>query len=97
MSAVREELTFQQRAVLWGQAYEILTKRGVLACLLEKNLLTRDHPQLKPWAAFRLLEIRKRLVRALDIVDENAIAVIDAAVEHLALTAFGVGYTATRE
>lgn len=97
MSAVREELTFQQRAVLWGQAYEILTKRGVLACLLEKNLLTRDHPQLKPWAAFRLLEIRKRLVRALDIVDENAISVIDAAAEHLALTAFGVGYTATRE
>lgn len=97
MSAICDELTFQQRAVLWGQAYEILTKRGVLACLLEKTLLTRDHPQLKPWAAFRLLEIRKRLVRILDIVDENAIAVVDAAVEHLALTAFGVGYTATRE
>jgi hypothetical protein len=97
MSTVSDEVTFQQRAVLWGQAYEILTKRGVLACLLEKGLLQPDYAQLQPWASFRLLEIRKRLVRALGIVDENAIAVVDAAVEHMALTAFGVGYTATRE
>lgn len=97
MSAVVEELSFQQRAVLWGQAYEVLTKRGVLACLLEKGLINREHAQLKPWSAFRLLEIRKRLIHALGILDENGVKVIDAAVEHLALTAYGVGYTATRE
>ena len=97
MSAVIGKLTFQQRAVLWGQSYEVLTKRGVLACLLEKGLITREHTQLKPWSAFRLLEIRKRLIHALGILDENGVKVIDAAVEHLALTAYGVGYTATRE
>lgn len=97
MTAALDELPFQQRAVLWGQAYEVLTKRGVLACLLEKGLIQRDHPQLKPWASFRLLEIRKRLIKALGILDENGIKVIDAAVEHLALTAYGLGYTSTRE
>lgn len=97
MSSVSEEITFQQRAVLWGQAYEILTKRGVLVCLLEKKLITLDHPQLKAWSAFRLLEVRKRLVRQLGILDDNSIAIVDAAVEHLALTAFGVGYTSMRE
>jgi hypothetical protein len=92
-----EEVTFQQRAVLWGQAYEVLVKRGVLACLLEKNLLQKDHPQLRPWQNFRLLEIRKRLVHELGVLDDNTVAVIDAAVEHMALTAFGVGYTTMRE
>lgn len=96
MSAVVEELSFQQQAVLWGQAYEVLVKRGVLACLLEKGLIQRDHPQLKAWAGFRLLEIRKRLVHELGILDENGVRVIDAAVEHLALTAYGVGYPCLR-
>ena len=35
MEAVTE-LTFQQQAVLWGQAYEVLVKRGVLGCLIEQ-------------------------------------------------------------
>ena len=33
------ELPFQKQAELWGQAYEILVKRGVLACLVEWKLL----------------------------------------------------------
>lgn len=97
MNAVVDELSFQQQAAFWGQAYEVLVKRGVLACLLENGLVQRDHPQLKLWAGFRLLEIRKRLIHALGILDENSVQVIDAAVEHLALTAYGVGYTSTRE
>ena len=32
-------LSFQQQAVRWGQAYEVLVKRGVLACLIEQGLI----------------------------------------------------------
>ena len=41
------ELTFQQQAVLWGQAYEVLVKRGVLACLIEQGLADWNHPGLR--------------------------------------------------
>lgn len=91
------DVTFQQRAALWGQAYEVLVKRGVLAFLLEKKVITKAHPQLIPWQSFRLFEIRTRLVRELGVLDDNTVDVIDAAVEHMALTAFGVGYTTMRE
>lgn len=43
------ELSFQQQAVVWGQAYEVLVKRGVLACLVERKLLPPTHPRLAAW------------------------------------------------
>lgn len=91
------ELPFQEQAVLWGHAYEILVKRGVIACLIERKILLPSHSQLSPWKGFRLLDIHKRLSQQLGLLDDNAIDVLDAAIEHLALTAFGVGYTAMRE
>ena len=33
--------SFQRQAALWGQAYEVLVKRGVLTRLLEQRLLQR--------------------------------------------------------
>jgi ethanolamine utilization microcompartment shell protein EutS len=89
--------TFQQQAVLWGQVYEVLVKRGVLACLVETGLLSRDLPSLRPWIETRVLDVQIALVRGLGVIDENGVRLIDAAVEHLALSAYGLGYTAMRE
>lgn len=42
-------VSFQKQAELWGKTYEILVKRGVLTCLVEKRLICLDDPHLKPW------------------------------------------------
>lgn len=91
------ELPFQKQGELWGQAYEVLVKRGVLACLVERGLLATEHPQLLPWKDARLLDVSKALNLKLDILDETVREQVKAAVEHMALTAYGVGYTSTRE
>jgi len=91
------ELPFQKQAELWGHAYEVLVKRGVLACLVEHKLLEPEHPQLAPWKQHQLLDVSKALNRRLDVIDETLRDRVKAAVEHMALTAYGMGYTATRE
>ena len=91
------ELPFQKQAELWGQAYEVLVKRGVLACLIEGKLLDPEHALLAPWREHRLLDVSKALNQQLDILDETVRDRVKAAIEHMALTAYGVGYTATRE
>lgn len=91
------ELSFQKQAELWGQAYEILVKRGVLACLVERKLLDPKHPLLQPWNEYRLLDVSKALNQKLGILDDTVRDQVKAAVEHMALAAYGVGYTATRE
>lgn len=90
------ELPFQKQAEYWGQAYEVLVKRGVLAYLLETHLIHQDRPSLKRWQIFRLLEISKRLCLNLNITDQGMQAVVSAATQHLSLTAYGTGYTAMR-
>lgn len=95
MEAVTE-LGFRQQAVLWGQAYEVLVKRGVLACLIEQGLVPRDRLGLRRWNDTKLLEVSRQLSRELDIIDPAGRDVVNAAVRHLAMTAYGVGYTATR-
>lgn len=91
------EMSFQKRAELWGKTYEILVKRGVLTCLVEKGLISLEAPHLKPWSQTKLMTVAASLVRALDIIDERERAIVKAAFDHMALTAFGVGYTAMRE
>lgn len=91
------ELSFHQQAVAWGQAYEVLVKRGVLACLLERRLIASDQPGLEQWAKLRLLDVTRSLTDQLQVLDDAARDVVKTQVRHLALTAYGVGYTATRE
>lgn len=91
-----DALSFHAQSVLWGQAYELLVKRGVLACLMEQGLLQRDRPGLEGWRETRLMAVATCLSDQLDLVDEAARDVVKAAAEHMALTAYGVGYTATR-
>jgi hypothetical protein len=91
------EIAFQQQAAIWGEAYEILVKRGVLACLVERKLLRPEHVSLAAWRETRLLSVSSCVMRELDLLDESSRDVVKAAVEHMALTAFGLGYTAMRE
>lgn len=91
-----EEMTFHAESVLWGQTYEVLVKRGVLACLIEQGLVPKDYVSLQPWRETRLLSIATHVARKMDLLDEAARDVVKAAVNHMALTAYGVGYTATR-
>lgn len=91
------DLPFQKQAELWGQAYEVLVKRGVLACLVEWKLLDPKRALLQPWHDSRLLDVSKALNHKLEILDETVREQVKAAVEHMALTAYGVGYTSTRE
>lgn len=90
------ELTFQKQAEYWGQAYEVLVKRGVLAHLVESGLIRRDRPGLRRWRELQLLEITKQLWLKLDIIDHAMREVVSSRVRHLSLTAYGVGYTAMR-
>ena len=66
------EIPFQQQSVIWGQAYEILVKRGVLACLVERKILLPDHPSLADWRENKLLQVSSCVVRELDILDDAA-------------------------
>lgn len=91
------DLPFHQQAVLWGQAYEVLVKRGVLACLVEQKLVTRDRPGLDRWQTLKLLDVSRALTEEFNILDEDGRETLKAAVRHLALTAYGMGYTAMRE
>ncbi|MCK7582987.1 MAG: hypothetical protein MZV65_50455 [Chromatiales bacterium] len=80
------ELPFQKQAEFWGQAYEVLVKRGVLACLIEQGLVDAEHPQLAPWKRHQLLDVTKALNRCLGLIDATLRDRVKAAVEHLALT-----------
>lgn len=91
------ELTFHQQAVVWGQVYEVLVKRGVLACLIEEGLVPTNWPTLQPWREMKLLEVSRAVTHELGLLDERERDMVKAAVQHMALTAFGVGYTAMRE
>lgn len=91
------ELSFQQQAVVWGQAYEVLVKRGVLACLVERKLLPPTHSRLAAWNETRLLNVSSSISRELDLLDDSSKDVVKSAVEHMALTAYGLGYTTMRE
>ncbi|MCK4143762.1 helicase [Ralstonia pseudosolanacearum] len=92
-----EELTFQQQSVIWGQAFEILVKRGVLGCLAERNLIDLDDKHLRPWRTMKLSSIYGAVARELQIIDETVKDQIDSALKHLASVAYGLGYTAIRE
>jgi hypothetical protein len=91
------ELTFQQQAVLWGQAFEVLVKRGVLACLVDKGLISYDKPELAEWKEAKLSQLYAAMTRHLEIIDETVIEQVKSASQHMAVVAYGLGYTAMRE
>jgi len=92
-----DELTFQQQAVIWGQAYEIFVKRGVLGCLADYELIQLDDPHLRPWRDTKVSHVQRALVRELDIIDETVKEQTHSALQPMSAVAYGLGYTAMRE
>lgn len=92
-----EELTFQQQSVIWGQAFEILVKRGVLGCLAEKGFIDLNDKHLTPWRTVKVSSVYGAVVRELQVIDETVKDQLDSALKHLASVAYGLGYTAMRE
>ncbi len=91
------ELSFQEQSVLWGQAYEVLVKRGVLACLADKGLIDLSRSDLLPWRKTRISTLYGAMIRHLGILDETVVEHVRSAAHHMAVVAYGLGYTAMRE
>lgn len=91
------QLTFQQQAVIWGKAYEIFVKRGVLGCLADKELIQLDDPHLRPWRDTKVSHVHRAVIGELDIIDEMVKEQTHSALQHMSAVAYGLGYTAMRE
>lgn len=86
-----------QPAEAWGHVFEIAVKRGVLACLTHRGLLTSERGEIQAWRAMRTAKIYKSVQRALDWHDEARCALCDSVVRHLLLLGYGIGWTCMRE
>ncbi len=92
-----KEPTFQQQAVIWGHAFEILVKRGVLGCLADWKLIDLESEHLRGWRTTKLSAIHKAVIGELEVIDETVKEQLHAALQHLSVVAYGLGYTAMRE
>lgn len=90
------EPSFHQQSVYWGQVYETLVKRGGIYYLAECGLIKYDRPSLSEWSGIKVNDLTKAMYDLLYLSDLGAQELVTAAVEHMALTAFGTGYTAMR-
>ena len=85
------------QAALWGQVFEIAVKRGVLARLRHHGLITPEHRALAAWAGLTNARVYAGVRHALNLVDENALAIMRQAVAHSLTLGYGLGWTAMRE
>lgn len=90
-------LTFQEQSVVWGQAFEILVKRGVLGCLADWKLIDLESEHLSPWRNTKVSAIHRAVIRELQIIDETLKEQLHSALQHMAAVSYGLGYTAMRE
>lgn len=90
-------LTFQEQSVVWGQAFEILVKRGVLGCLADWKLIDLESEHLTPWRKTKVSTIHSAVIRELQVIDETLKEQLHSALQHMAAVSYGLGYTAMRE
>jgi hypothetical protein len=86
-----------QRHSLWGQAFEIAVKRGVLASLLASRLHGKDQCDLANWQALGTADVYEALAESLQEVDPNLKARTRETVQHLFELGMGLGQTVLRE
>lgn len=89
--------TFHRDSVLWGQAFEVLVKRGVLGALADAKIIDLARPGLEAWTTTRVADVAAALIRELDVADETVREQMRCAVSYLATTGYGLGVTVTRE
>jgi hypothetical protein len=86
-----------QRYALWGQAFEIAVKRGVLTALLGSTVQRPEHLDLGAWTELGVAEVYGALARALQETDPNQRTRSSETVRHLFVLGMGLGQTAMRE
>jgi hypothetical protein len=84
-------------AVLWGQVFEIAIKRGVLIHLIHRKLLPLDHQSVASWTSLKTAKLYAVVKHQLQVVDANAIAMVERAVSHMLVPGYGLGWTCMRE
>lgn len=86
-----------QRYSLWGQAFEIAVKRGVLTALLASPIADLDKLDLKAWKENDSADVYEALATALQEVDPNLRNRTRETARHLFELGMGLGQTAMRE
>jgi hypothetical protein len=84
-------------ADLVGDVFEILVKRGVIGCLLDAALLDPRHPCLAAWNELRFGQLAEHLLRQADVTDPTYEQAVVSVVDHMAVAAYGLGWTCMRE
>lgn len=90
-------LEFNQRQALWGQAFEIAVKRGVLTALLASGVHELDAVNLMPWTTKDTADVYDAMAKALQEVDQNLKNKTRESIKHLFELGMGLGQTAMRE
>lgn len=86
-----------QRAELWGQLFEIATKRGVLAYLCDQGLIAYDRPDLQEWQAISTGKLAGCVIDELDVVDPNLADQMKLAITQLLASGYGLGWSCVRQ
>lgn len=91
------ENDFLLQASTWGRVFELAVQRGVIACLIDQELLAPSHQSLTGWRGYKVSDISKGVIRALDITDPNTKEWIDSRIRHLLVFGYGLGWSTIRE
>ena len=86
-----------QQFSLWGQAFEIAVKRGVLVSLLASNVKKPEKLDLDAWMNLGTADVYGAMARELQEVDPNLKSRSRETVRHLFQLGMGLGQTAMRE
>ncbi|MEM9538995.1 MAG: helicase-related protein [Cyanobacteria bacterium P01_E01_bin.42] len=84
-------------ASVWGRVFEIAVQRGILAYLLDSQLLDREHSQLSNWRETKINHLIKQLILVLDVTDENSKQWIQDYVRYLFIFGYSLGWSTLRE
>ncbi|WP_445627212.1 helicase [Nostoc sp. DSM 114167] len=91
------ELSFLERASIWGQIFEIAVKRGVLQYLIHQNLLLKENHVFQLWQSHKNADVSHQLVKAFKITDPNHKEWVETMLRHLLVLGYGLGWTTMRE
>ncbi|MCX7100916.1 MAG: hypothetical protein NTX38_05355 [Methylobacter sp.] len=86
-----------QQHSLWGQAFEIAVKRGVLTALLASQVKGLDQLNLNDWMQLGTADVYGELIKQLREVDRNLKIRIRETAHHIFELGMGLGQTAMRE
>ena len=89
--------TFRKKSEVYGKAYEIYIKQGVIAYLVEQNFISKDDARLAEWKSTRVETIFKAVYYGLNITDPFEKEITKHQLNHLAVCSILSGYTLTRE